>query len=80
MKRLIDDINQNSLIPGFEFTNIDQYDTVKPNYELISVRNKHRKQEYEELRQKFYLKNQEIKGIYKLYNSTIYLKSTLYFL
>ena len=53
MKRLIDDINQNSLVPNFELTNIDQYDIVKPNYELISVRNKHKKQEYEKFRQKF---------------------------
>ena len=71
LKKLIDDLNSNKIVPGFKWTNIEDYQTLRPKIELLSWRNVKRKQEYE----RYKAKSPNLKkGIWRLYNSTIFLK------
>ena len=71
MKRLVDDLNSCTVIPGFEMTNQDDYNVAQPKIKFISFSNSKYKQEYEYLRGKF---KGEKASIHRLYNSVIFLK------
>ena len=67
MKRLIDDIQSQSVVPGFKMTNEDDYRVVQPKFKLLSFKNP----KYEEFRDKF---GEHKASIHRLYNSTMFLK------
>ena len=71
MKRLIDDIQSQSVVPGFKMTEEDDYKVVQPKYKLLGFKNQKHKQEYEYYRGKF---NEGKASIHRLYNSVIFLK------
>ena len=73
MKRLVDDINSNTVVPRFEMTNLEEYKVKKPKTVLLSSRSKdpNKKKEFEYFSKIFWTKKYSIS---KLYNSIIFLK------
>ena len=71
IKKLIDDIDSNTLVPGFEMAMEEDYRVVQPTIKLLSYKNRRHQQEYDDLRKKHFPFK---RSIHKLYNSTIFLK------
>ena len=73
MKRLVDDISANKLVPGFEMTNVNDYKVIQPKTVPLSWRSRDpdKKKEFEYYCKKFWTKKRSIR---KLYNTTIFLK------
>ena len=71
IKKLIDDINSNTLVPRSKMTMEEDYRIVQPRVKLLSYKNRRHQQEYDYMKRKF---KESKRSIHRLYNSTIFLK------
>ena len=50
LKKLVDDLQSHTVVPGFKMTNEDDYKIVQPKFKLLSFKNPKHKQEYDKFR------------------------------
>ena len=74
MKRLIHDLENNCLVPGFTLTNAEDYNIIQPKIKRLHMQDQNQKQEYEHIKSKIKSLKARVYGLYKLYNSVIFLK------
>ena len=74
MNRLIHDLHNDSLVPGFTLTNAEEYKVVQPRIKRLLFQHPNHKEEYRNIKSKLQSMEAKVYGLYKLYNSLIFLK------
>ena len=74
LKKLIHDRDNNSIVPGFTWTNAEDYQVVQPKIKRMHMQDLIYREEYKYMKSKVKSLNAPVWGLYRLYNSVIFLK------
>ena len=74
LKKLINDIQNNCIVPGFTWTNEEDYQVNEPKIKRMRMNDSNCREEYEYLKSKLISMNVPVCGLYKLNNRVIFLK------
>ena len=74
LKKLVHDLNNKCTVPGFSLTNLEDYQIIQPRIKRLRMQDVNQKEEYDKLKSKFIGISNKVYGIYKLYNTVIFLK------